>query len=71
MIEINGQAFSLQDPVVLAVLVAGIVLLLMLFLLISSVRRAGGHSAQTTDMLVHALTDISTRVEYLPTVRAS
>ncbi|PYG29466.1 DNA recombination protein RmuC [Pelagimonas varians] len=64
MIQIGDQAYSLQDPAVLAVLGAGVVLLLILVLLISSVRRAG-RTAQTSEMLAHALTDMSTRVEHL------
>lgn len=64
MIQIGEQTYSLQDPLVLGVLIVGFTLAMILILLISSVRHAG-RGAQTADMLAHALTDISTRVEHL------
>jgi len=41
MIEINGQNYALTDPLVIGVIVAVFVLLLVVILLITSVRRAG------------------------------
>ncbi len=64
MIQLGEQTYSLQDPLVLMVVVAGVALLLMLILLVSNLRRAG-QTAHTADMLAHALTDMSTRVEHL------
>ncbi|KAB7614304.1 DNA recombination protein RmuC [Amylibacter sp. SFDW26] len=41
MIEINGQSYALNDPLVMGVILATAVLLLVVVLLITSVRRAG------------------------------
>ncbi len=41
MIEIDGQVYAFNDPLVIGVFVAAIVLLLVVVLLITSVRRAG------------------------------
>ncbi|SMX26651.1 DNA recombination protein RmuC [Pelagimonas phthalicica] len=64
MIQIGDTSYSLQDPVVVMVLAVGFVLLLMLVLLITSLRRAG-QTAQTAEMLAHALGDMSARVDHL------
>ena len=64
MIEIAGQTYQLDDPVVIAALIAGAVVLLMLVLLILAVRGAG-RSARMVEPLSQQLQMLGGHVQQL------
>ena len=64
MIEIAGTAYAFDDPLVLAALGAGLLVLLVLILLIMAVRRAG-RSANLMTPMIHQMNALGQRVETL------
>ena len=64
MIEIAGQSYAFDDPVVLGALGAAAVVLLVLVLLIMAVRRAG-RSADLMTPMIHQMNALGQRVESL------
>ena len=64
MITLNGQSYSLNDPVVLAVLVGAVVVLLILLMLVVTMR-AAGRSARMAQPLAMQLTQLGGRVQAL------
>jgi DNA recombination protein RmuC len=55
---------TLSDPFIMIALAVGGLLIVMLFLLLGSLRRAG-QTARSTEILAHGLRDMSGRVEHL------
>jgi DNA recombination protein RmuC len=64
MIEIAGRTYAFDDPLVLAALGAGALVLLVLILLIMAVRRAG-RSADLMSPMIHQMNALGQRVESL------
>ncbi len=64
MIQIGGQIYRLDAPVVLAVIAGGAFLLLVLVLLIVAVRRAG-ESARLAEPLIREFAAVAARVQSL------
>ncbi|MDI3338034.1 DNA recombination protein RmuC [Defluviimonas aestuarii] len=64
MITLNGQTYTLDDPVVLAAL-GGAALVLLLFILLIVTLRAAARSARMTEPLGYHLTQLGNRVENL------
>lgn len=64
MITLNGQTYTLDDPVVLAAL-GGAALVLLLFILLIITLRAAARSARMTEPLGYHLTQLGNRVENL------
>ncbi|MDH3263573.1 MAG: DNA recombination protein RmuC [Paracoccaceae bacterium] len=64
MIEIGGQIFRLDDPLVIAALTGGVLVLLLFVLLIVAVRRAG-RSARAVEPLIHEMGSLGQRVQML------
>jgi DNA recombination protein RmuC len=64
MIEIGGQIFRLDDPLVIAALVGGALVLLLFLLLILAVRRTG-QSARMVEPLIREMGSLGQRVQML------
>ena len=64
MIQLGGQTYSLEDPLVLAVLAGGAVVLLILLLLILAVR-AAGRSARMAEPLAQQMAWLGQSVQQL------
>jgi DNA recombination protein RmuC len=64
MIEIGGQTFRLDDPLVIAALTGGALVFLLFVLLIVAVRRAG-RSAQAVEPLIREMGSLGQRVQML------
>ncbi|MEM7733798.1 MAG: DNA recombination protein RmuC [Pseudomonadota bacterium] len=64
MIEIGTLTLDLSDPLVLAALIAAAVLLLILWLVIST-NRSAARSARMADPIIHQMNDLTTRVQGL------
>ena len=64
MIEISGQAYALNDPLVLAALAAAGLLMLVVILLVVTLRRAG-RSAAAAEPLIYQMNQLGQRVQML------
>ena len=64
MIEIAGQTYALDDPIVLLVIGACVLGLVVLVLLVMTVRRAG-RSADLMTPMIHQMNALGQRVESL------
>lgn len=64
MIQLGEQTFALDDPVVLAVLIAAGVLLLVLILLVMAVVRAG-RASKMSEPLIYQMNQLGNRVQML------
>ena len=64
MIEISGQAYALNDPLVLATLAAAGLLLLVVILLVVTLNRAG-RSAAAAEPLIYQMNQLGQRVQML------
>ena len=64
MIEIAGRSYALDDPMVIAALAGGAVVLVVLILLVMAVRRAG-RSADLMAPMIHQMNALGQRVESL------
>ena len=64
MIEISGQAYALNDPLVLAALTAAGLLMLVVILLVVTLRRAG-RSAAAAEPLIYQMNQLGQRVQML------
>ncbi|MEL7256021.1 MAG: DNA recombination protein RmuC [Pseudomonadota bacterium] len=64
MIEIGSLTLDLSDPLVLAALIAAAVLLLILWLVIST-NRSAARSARMAEPIIHQMNDLTARVQGL------
>ncbi len=64
MIELGGLSLDLSDPVTLAALLAGVVLLVILIVVINTAR-AAARSARMADPMIRQMNDLSSRVQGL------
>ncbi|MEM6588509.1 MAG: DNA recombination protein RmuC [Pseudomonadota bacterium] len=64
MIEIGTLTLDLSDPLVLAGLIAAVVLLLILWLVIST-NRSAARSARMSEPIIHQMNDLTARVQGL------